>query len=427
MATSFFYGYVILGLCFSNMVFVRGAVGSFSVFYVALLEDFHWSHGAAASIVSINSVVYALMSPLVGWVFDRLGPRALMPTAGCLVGAGLILSGLSRSLFEFYLSYGVLTAMGQAGLGFVSHTALISHWFARRRATAIGLATMGMGLGMLLIVPLAQHLITLAGWRYAFMLLGAMVLIAIIPPNAILQRRSPADVGQLPDGATVTAPDRPFLHRATSPSPHHWTLGAALRSFPFWSITVGHLALGTGLFMLYTHVVAYLVQLGFDKILAAFALGLIGFVRIGGTMLWGLVSDRLGRDLAYGLSILITLTGISLLLAIGPGSPLWLLYGAAVVYGIGHSAGNPTYGAVIGDIFTGKNVGTIFGFLEVSFGLGMALGAWSGGVLYDLTGSYRSAFSLALVSFSVSYLAVHACTVWQNRAAKRSAPPTQEA
>lgn len=412
----FFYGYVILALCFSNMVFVRGVGGSFSVFYVALLEDFHWSHGVGASIVSINSLVYALASPLVGWAFDRLGPRVLMPLGGLLIGCGLLTSGLSQSLWQLYLFYGFLVAMGQGALGFVSHTALISHWFVRRRGTAIGLSSMGQGCGMLLIVPLAQLLISLMGWRSAFMLLGALVLCVLTPANALLQRRSPQDMGQLPDGEVPAGPDEigPH-HRMRIGRRSEWTPKSALRSFPFWSITAGHLALGTGLFIIYTHLVAHLVHEGFDRLFAAFALGLTGFIRIGGTYLWGYVADRLGSDKAYGISTLITLAGIFCLGLVGSGSPAWLVYASIILYGIGHSAGNPIYGVVISDIFGGSHVGTIFGFLEISFGFGMAFGAWLGGAIFDLTGSYGGAFALGLATFTISFLAVRASVRWQCR------------
>jgi len=95
MSLSFFYGYVILALCFNNMFLMRGIVGSFGVFYVALLEDFGWSSGIIASIASVNALVYAISSPLIGWAFDRLGPRILMPLGGVLMGIGLFLSGTS--------------------------------------------------------------------------------------------------------------------------------------------------------------------------------------------------------------------------------------------------------------------------------------------------------------------------------------------
>jgi MFS family permease len=409
----FYYGYLILFLCFLNMVFVRGASGAFSVFYIALLDDFHWSHGVGASIVSLNSLVYASVSPAVGYLFDRLGPRVLMPLAGLLMGLGFILSGFGDSLWELYIFYGVVAAVGQGGLGFVTQSALLSHWFVRRRATAIGLATAGQGFGMIAIVPLAQILISRAGWRAAFMGLGGLVLLATIPANAIFQRRAPEEVGQRADGASLADGERPGAVR--SAAANEWTLSSALRSFPFWIIAVGHLALGTGLFIVYTHLVAHLVDQGLEKLSAAFMLGMVGLMRVAGTFVWGYASDRIGRRNAYGLSVLITAAGLMCIFAVVAGSPLWFTYMAAILYGIGHSSGNPTYGAVIGDIFSGKNIGTIFGFLEITFGIGMALGSWAGGTIFDLTGSYRPAFALSLACFVVSFLAIHAGAVWQWR------------
>lgn len=410
MPRRFYYGYVILGLCFVNMLFVRGAFGSFSVFYVALLEDFHWSHAVGASIVSLNSLVYASASPAVGLLFDRLGPRVLMPLSGLLIGLGFVFSGFSHSLWEMYVYYGIVAAAGQGGLGFVTQSALLSHWFVRRRATAIGLANAGQGLGMITIVPLAQALITRAGWRAAFMIIGGLTLLAAIPLNAIFQRRAPAMVGEFPDGADAAAD---AAARSAASGGRDWTLGAALRSAPFWILAAGHLALGTALFIIYTHLVAHLVDQGFDKLTAAFILGMVGFTRVVGTFFWGYASDRMGRSRAYGLSTIIASLGLFCVIGIAAGSPPWLVYAATVLYGVGHSAGNPTYGALIGDIFAGRNIGTIFGCLEITFGIGMALGAWSGGAIFDFTGSYRWAFGLSLACFALSFLAVQAVAAWR--------------
>lgn len=414
MPPRFYYGYVILFLCFVNTMFARGAFGSFSVFYVALLEDFHWSHAVGASVVSLNSLVYASVSPGVGYLFDRLGPRALMPLAGLLMGVGFILSGFSHSLWELYIFYGMLAAVGQGGLGFVTQSALLSAWFVRRRATAIGLATAGQGFGMITLVPLAQFWIARAGWRAAFMLIGGFILAAVIPLNAIFQRRTPALIGQLPDGARAIVEDP-----KRSGGDRDWTLGAALRSAPFWTIACGHLALGTALFIIYTHFVAHLVEQGFDKLTAAVLFGMIGFTRVLGTLLWGYASDKLGRAPAYGLSILVAALGILSIAALGAGAPPWLAHAAALLYGLGHSAGNPTYGAVIGDIFAGKNIGTIFGFLEITFGIGMALGSWAGGAIFDFTGSYRWAFMLSLACFILSFLAIQISASWRRKNARQ--------
>ena len=416
MRPKFFYGYVILALCFINMVVMRGVNGAFGVYYLALLEEFSWSRSDGASVASINFLVYAFASPLVGLAFDRLGPRLLMPLGALLVGGGLVLSSFAGSLVGLYVSYGLITALGQGALGFVGHNALISFWFVRRRATAIAIASMGQGLGALVMVPLTQILISQFGWRWTFIFTGSLLLFILVPANALLQRRSPQEVGQFPDGDADPSNQNPVpRHGHKGNSGHDWTLAEAVRSYPFWSITVGHLALGTALFMINTHAIAHFVAVGYEKLAASFYFGFIGFIRIGATILWGSVSDRLGRSKAYGVAVLVTVLGIACMIAMTFSAPLWLVYLTIALYGVGHSAGNPTYGAVIGDIFSGRKIGLIFGYLEISFGLGSALGAWLGGYLFDLTGSYASPLAVSLLCYLISGLAIHSCIKWQRR------------
>jgi MFS family permease len=415
MASKFFYGYIILALCFANMVVMRGVNGAFGVYYIALLEEFAWSRSDGASIAAINFVVYAFASPVVGLAFDRLGPRLLMPLGAALVGIGLVLSSLANSLLGLYFSYGIVTALGQGALSFVGHNALISFWFVRRRATAIGIASMGQGLGALTMVPLTQLLIDAVGWRWTYVVTGGLMLLFLTPANALFQRRAPQEVGQFPDGDAVPPAENTNPHWAKHAGHRDWTLGEAARSFPFWCITIGHLALGTALFLINTHVIAHFVAVGYEKLAASFYFGLIGFIRIGATIVWGSISDRLGRSQAYGVATLVTALGVGCMIAMSAGAPLWLVYLTIALYGIGHSAGNPTYGAVIGDIFSGRKIGLIFGFLEISFGLGSAFGSWIGGYLFDATDSYASSFAVCLVCFIISGLAIQACVRWQAR------------
>jgi len=415
MALRFFYGYVILALCFANMVVMRGVNGAFGVYYLALLEEFSWSRSDGATVASVNFVVYALASPLVGLAFDRFGPRLLMPLGALLVGVGLVASSFASSLLGLYVSYGVITALGQGALSFVGHNALISFWFVRRRATAIGIASMGQGVGALVMVPLTQLLINNIGWRGTFIVTGSLLLFILVPANALFQRRDPQDVGQFPDGDNTPATAQNPGRHSAKPGARDWTLGEAARSFPFWCITVGHLALGTALFMINTHAIAHFVAVGYEKLVASFYFGLIGFIRIGATIIWGTISDRLGRSKAYGVATFVTALGVGCLIVMTFGAPLWLVYLTIALYGIGHSAGNPTYGAVIGDIFSGRKIGLIFGFLEISFGLGSALGSWIGGYLFDTTGSYAWSFTVCLVCFVISGMAIHTCVRWHAR------------
>jgi MFS family permease len=273
------------------------------------------------------------------------------------------------------------------------------------------------------MVPLTQLLIGQIGWRSTFVVSASLILAAVVPSNALLQRRRPEEVGQFPDGEAMpphAGQGRGNSHSTQQESESDWTLRQTIRSFPFWGITCGHLALGTAVFMINTHLVAHLVSSGLDKLLAAFVFGLIGFIRIGGTVFWGFVSDRVGRNGAYAIATSVVLLGLSLVIAIRTDSPMWFVYLAAVLYSIGHSAGTPTYGAVIADVFSGRRIGLIFGLVEVSFGLGSAFGAWLGGYLFDVTGSYRWAFGFCLFCFALSALAIHACIRWQKRRLDRS-------
>jgi len=420
MRPKFFYGYVILALCFANMIVMRGVNGAFGVYYLALLEEFSWSRSDGATVASANFFVYAIASPLVGLAFDRFGPRLLMPLGALLVGVGLVISAFANSLWELYVSYGIITALGQGALSFVGHNALISFWFVRRRATAIGIASMGQGVGALVMVPLTQLLIDQVGWRWTYIVTGSLLLLVLVPANALFQRRAPQDMGQFPDGDDASPAESTGRHSAKHAAPRDWTLGEAARSFPFWCITIGHLALGTALFLINTHVIAHFVAVGYEKLAASFYFGLIGFIRIGATIVWGSISDRLGRSEAYGVATLVTALGIGCMIAMTVDAPLWLVYLAILFYGIGHSAGNPTYGAVIGDIFSGPKIGLIFGFLEISFGLGSAFGSWIGGYLFDATGSYAWSFGVCLVCFIVSGLAIYACVRWHARESSRA-------
>jgi MFS family permease len=416
MRPRFFYGYIIIALCFANMVVMRGVNGAFGVYYLALLEEFSWSRSDGASIASANFFVYAMASPMVGLAFDRYGPRVLMPLGAFLTGLGLVLSSFAHSLAGMYFSYGIVTALGQGALSFVGHNALISYWFVRKRATAIGIASMGQGLGALVMVPATQWLVSAIGWRWTYIVTGSVLLFLLAPANALFQRRTPADVGQFPDGDSAPSAG---MHGKSRGGGRNWTLAEALRSFPFWCITIGHLALGTALFLINTHAIAHFVVVGYEKLAASFYFGLIGFIRIGATLVWGTLSDRIGRNKTYGMATFVTALGVAAMAVMTTESPVWLIYLAIALYGVGHSAGNPTYGAVISDIFSGRKIGLIFGFLEISFGLGSAFGSWIGGYLFDVTGSYASALKLCLICFMISGLAIHACVRWH---AKQTMP-----
>src|SRR4029453_7480124 len=158
-----------------------GLYFSFPVFYVALLAEFGWARGVAAGAFSLSAIVQGVLSPLVGALVDRVGPRRVMLGGGVVLGVSYLLGSWITALWHLYLVTGVLAAAGACAVGWVPCAALLSRWFARRQGSVMGLAFSGMGVGILVLGPLAQWLITNHGWGQAHFLIGAGTIAALLP------------------------------------------------------------------------------------------------------------------------------------------------------------------------------------------------------------------------------------------------------
>jgi len=157
-----------------------GLMFSFSVFLVPLLEEFGWSRGLAAGAFSLSAVVQGLLSPAIGTLVDRFGPRRLILCGAVALGLSAVLGSRITELWHLYFVTGVLTAVGVTAVGWVPSAALVAQWFAQRQATMMGLAFSGMGVGVLTVGPLAQWLISTHGWRDAYLFLGIGTLALLV-------------------------------------------------------------------------------------------------------------------------------------------------------------------------------------------------------------------------------------------------------
>lgn len=173
--------WLVAGLAFVVLGVSRGIHSSFGVFNVALLDTFGWSRGATAGIFSIVLTVDALLSPVVGVLLDRYGTKKIS-VIGCLtLAAGLFLSSQVTALWQLYLSFGLVLAVGFTFTGMVPHIFLISEWFSANRASAIGIVYAGTGVGILILAPLSEWLIANYGWARAFEIYSIVVLLTLLP------------------------------------------------------------------------------------------------------------------------------------------------------------------------------------------------------------------------------------------------------
>ena len=402
----FFYGWVIVGSAFVLLALAYTAWYSFSVFLVAILEEYGWSRALTAGVFSVFTVVHGLTGPLIGGMVDRRGPRLVVGVGAMILAAGLIGSSRISEPWQFYLFFGVVAAMGVGATGWIPNFTLLQNWFVRRLGTVVGIASGGVGFGILFLVPLAQYAILHVGWRITYVLLAAAVLAVMLPTTLLFQRRRPQDMGLLPDDSSARGEERRLeaerLVVDREWASRDWTLRSAVRTYRFWMAFGAGMLLSFASQMVLVHHVALLVDAGYDKMLAASAVGMVGIASVFGKLLWGSASDRVGREVAFTAGMSCALVGILLLMLAQAILAPWVPYVYGAWMGIGYAVSATLAPTLSADLFRGRSFGAIFGLMGAGNSIGGALGSWVAGYIFDLTGDYMAALSLGLVAILAS-------------------------
>jgi len=398
-----YYPWVVIAIAFLTVGVAFGARNAFAVFLVAVIEEFHWSRGLASGTLMLGSVMWTLAAPVIGILLDRFGPRIVLSGGAITMAAGFIISGMTHTIFEFYLGMGIFMGVGFAALTMTSQATFLSNWFVRKRGMAIGTAASGIGLGILLVVPWAQWLIATYGWRAAFFILAGVLAIVVAPLNYFFQRQRPEEMNLKPDFGDSPARSSGHVKAASFNGP---SLKEALRTWRFWAFALGVLAGAIPLHMVLIHQVAAVSDAGFSKELAAFGLGLIGLFTAPSMISMGLLADRIGRQWSYLFGSASLMVGIALLMVITEADRSWLFYAFPPFVAFGFSSRQSLYPTIAADLFHGKSFGAIIGAIALFIGAGAGIGPWLGGVIYDWTGSYYWAFCLAqaLALLSVGFI-----------------------
>jgi MFS family permease len=394
---SFFYGWVIVAVTFVTMAIGVNARTSFSLFFPPIIDEFGWERGVTAGAFSFGFVISAILSPLLGRLMDRAGPRAVMELGVALMAGGLLLAPLTTQPWHLYLTIGVMVGAGSVCLGYSGQSLFLPNWFIRRRGLAMGIAFAGVGIGSATMLPWVQHMIEQAGWRTACWTLGILVAAVLAPINLLL-RKHPRDIGLEPDGdAAPGASSRPVSNVVDQAWVNiDWTLPRALRTARFWWLALGFFCGLYAWYAIQVHQTKYLLEIGFGPGVAAWALGLVSLLGIPGQIALGHMSDRIGREWAWTASGLGFMICSATLIALGFVPSLPLVYVMVAAQGLLGYGVTPIMGAVVLEIFQGEHYGSIFGsIMLVSLG-GAAAGPWVTGVLHDIYGSYTAAFAIGI-------------------------------
>ena len=321
-----------------------------------------------------------------------------------LLGISCLLASTIHTPWELYLYTGLFGALGIVGVGWVPMGVLLARSFAAQRGRVVGLAFSGMGVGVFVMGPLTQWLIDAYGWRIANAILGAGVLVLVLPvawfgarePTRRAQRAqdtigvAPAEVpvesgrGRA-SGFSLGGPDRDT------------TLMDALRSRTFWALFAAYFFTPLAVFPVFTHQVAFAVDLGFSRLFVASIFGAMGLMSSLGRTAFGVVTDRFGGAVAATISYACTAAGALALVALERWPVAGWLVMYAVLFGLGFGARGPIITAIASDLFGGRRFGVIYGVLNMGNGIGGAIGPWFGGVVHDVAGSYRLAFLSSVI------------------------------
>jgi MFS family permease len=374
---------------------------AFSLLFPPILAEFGWDRGRTAAAFSIGFIAAITYSPAIGMFMDRWGPRVVIPFGAVLVSTGMVLSTFITQPWHLDLTMGVLVGGGSIFMSYMGHSLFLPYWFVRRRGLALGIAFSGVGAGSIVLFPWLQGLISRVGWRQACWVMAGLLLVTVLPPNLLLQRRRPEDLGLRPDGESPSASplhtrihvDNIVDHAWASTD---WTLARALRTTRFWWLFLASASCLYAWYAIQVHQTKYLGEIGFSPEVAAYALGLVGLTGSVGQIALGYLSDRIGREWVWTISALGFALCYLLLLAMRQSPTPVLLYLMVTAQGLLGYGFASVSSAIMMEIFQGPHYGAIVGVLSVSGSLGAGLGPWVTGALYDRTGSYTLAFCLAI-------------------------------
>ena len=404
------YGWTIFGLSFTNLTVEGGIKNSEAVFFVALRESFQSSALATSAVFSAAGLVGAFAAPFLGRFLDRTGPRVMFPLAGLLILVGWLASSLATDLWQLFILYSLIEAIGQTSISSFANTAVLAPWFPQTRGRVLGLADSGNPTGQLIFTPLAAVLVASIGWRAAYQVYGIVFFLLVAPANFLFQKRPPIPlcrVGTEDEGASESPAHSTPAYSTEETMSQPLAVGDILRRRSAWMLIVtrGLGAIGNQITRL--HLVAFFLLAGYTTLQATGAIGIAGFLNLIGRPIIGALSDAFGREISYTICMSLAIASILLVLLYGGKDNMWPLIVYIGLAGLSEGVSGLVVAAKATDIYPVNSLGTVMGLVEVGRGVGIAVGPVLGGLLFDLRGDYVLAFSLSMALTSASI-----CSMW---------------
>ena len=370
-------GWLVAAAATTSTFATFGVAYSFGAFFSEMSDEFGAGSSATAFMFSLTVSLSFVFGLWTGRWADRVGPRPVLLAAAASLSASLLLTAVVTNLWLGYLTYGLGVGFAMA-CGYVPMVATVSGWFDRRRATALGVAVAGIGLGTLVGAPLAARLINLTSWRTTYVIFaigGGSLLLAA----AAAAKRGPAAIA--------------------APQPRR--LGELLRIADFKMLYGATVFTSLGLFVPFVFLADYAKERGIGEVQAATLVGLIGGFSIIGRLGLGGLADRFGAKRLYFASFVAMAVSHLIWLVAGANYPALVIY--TVILGIGYGGFIALSPEVVAQRFGLNGIGGIIGTLYTSAAIGSLLGPPFAGLLIDKFG-YTTAIAFAVLANTLAVI-----------------------
>jgi MFS transporter, OFA family, oxalate/formate antiporter len=395
-APRIFYGWYVLGVAMLAAFLAAGSSQLFmSIMLKPMTDEFGWSRTATTGAITLGTIVAGLVAPGFGRLADRHGPRVLMTLGALLLGGAYLALAHLGELWQFYAVYVAARGLTSPMLTGVVPMTAATNWFRRMRGRALGFVAMATPLGGAVLAFGGELIIERAGWQTVFMAFAGLTLTVLVVPAAVLLRRTPEEMGLLPDGAPSPTPAEQAVQVTARGGEQSWTLAEALRTPTLWLITAAGVVAAMANTAVGFHLVAYYTDVGLPATQAVTALSVYAFAGAIASGLWGWFTERLSERI---MAVVVSLLSAGAIMYL-----LWVrdLAGAlafAVLFGLTSRAGSTLTNIIIAQYFGRRAYGTITGFVNPFTMIGLGLGPTIGALCFDLTGSYTVEFSFFAIT-----------------------------
>ncbi|WP_202593595.1 MFS transporter [Halococcus sediminicola] len=379
LADRIYYGWVVVIACLLASIAVFGTSYAFGVFYDAFIATFAVSRTVLAVVFGLQTALLYVTGVAAGQFVERYGQRFTAAISGLFLTIGVLWTAFARSYLELVVSFGVVAAIGMGGLYVIGY-ASVPLWFDRRRGAATGIASAGLGIGLVTVPPTADALITTVGWRGAMLAIAVVVfvlsalvtlLFADDPAAVNIEGRVAADSAPTPDGGNVAHVRSVVLSRR------------------FLLVFVGWVLVFAPLYVLLGHAVLYADDAGFGRSVGVFAVTAIGIATTVARLGVAGLSDWAGRTRTFVVcGAVMALSSIGIALA--PSSVTFLA--CVAVFGVGYGGCGGLLGALVADLFGNTDLNTLFAAMSLSLGVAGIAAPPLAGLVFESVGGYPLAF-----------------------------------